>query len=108
MQKAQAHRGNTSVLLLCPMDQSSSFHSLLTLSLPPTHNLSFHMCGCVYRGIAENCHWEDTTKIGAPQPFATVNEVDDVRSRLDYLESIVSRIPQNLLEAGPDTVSAQP
>jgi hypothetical protein len=59
------------------------------------------------RGISEQCHWEDTTKIGAPQPFATVNEVEDMRSRLEYLEAMVARIPQGILEGAPEAVSWQ-
>lgn len=59
---------------------------------------------CVRRGIAEQCHWEDTTKTGAPQPFASSQEVDDLRARLEAVESLISRIPQNILEAVTDVV----
>lgn len=59
---------------------------------------------CVRRGIPERCHWEDTTKTGAPQPFATSSEVDELRARLENVESLIARIPKNILEVVTDVV----
>jgi hypothetical protein len=56
----------------------------------------------VKRGLSDQCHWEDITKTGLPQPFATVSEVDDLRARLELVEAILARVPQNLLEAVTD------
>jgi hypothetical protein len=59
---------------------------------------------CVRRGISEQCHWEDTTKTGAPQPFAGSAEVDELRARLEMVESLIARIPKTILEAVTETV----
>lgn len=60
---------------------------------------------CVRRGIAEHCRWDDASKTGAPQPFASANEVDDLRARLEQVEALIARIPKNVLEAVTEIVS---
>lgn len=54
---------------------------------------------CVKRNMSDECQWDDVSKIIEAQPFASANEVDDLRARLEAVEDFIGRIPPDLLTA---------
>lgn len=51
------------------------------------------------RNMADECQWEDPSKIVDVQPFATAVEVEDIRNRLESVESLLAHIPPEVLRA---------
>ncbi|KAH8921813.1 hypothetical protein BT69DRAFT_296121 [Atractiella rhizophila] len=49
---------------------------------------------CIKRGENEKCHWEETKKEVAPQPFALVSDLHALQTRLLRLEALLQQ--QNL------------
>ncbi|KAH8921811.1 hypothetical protein BT69DRAFT_296154 [Atractiella rhizophila] len=54
---------------------------------------------CIKRGENEKCHWEETKKEVAPQPFALVSDVQALQARLIRLESLFHQ--RNQIENPP-------
>ncbi|GAA6027373.1 hypothetical protein JCM8097_007805 [Rhodosporidiobolus ruineniae] len=51
---------------------------------------------CIKRGAADQCNWEDAKIEPEKQPFALVNDVDELRERLSLLERFLNTLPQPL------------
>ncbi|GAA5928234.1 Zn(II)2Cys6 transcription factor [Sporobolomyces koalae] len=55
---------------------------------------------CVKRGAPHECCWEDAKIEPERQPFALIEDVDEMRERLSLLEKFINKLPATLTSTG--------
>ncbi|GAA6022558.1 hypothetical protein JCM10207_006585 [Rhodosporidiobolus poonsookiae] len=55
---------------------------------------------CIKRGAADQCNWEDAKIEPEKQPFALVDDVDELRERLGLIERFLNTLPMPLKSQG--------
>ncbi|GAA5873880.1 hypothetical protein JCM8547_008629 [Rhodosporidiobolus lusitaniae] len=67
---------------------------------------------CIKRGAAESCNWEDAKIEPEKQPFALVNDVDELRERISLIERYLNTLPaplrSTMRELGIKTFGTRP